>query len=239
MGERLTIPGHLARGPRRSEDQATDEAVWLIDHLCSSVGLADLGDAAVLDYGCGVRFTQAFLNRGLPIGRYVGVDVARDLVQFLQQNVDDPRFEFHWIDTHNDRYNPDGERLTPTTPLPLDERFDVICLYSVLTHLAPDDTAALLALLRRYVAPDGHLLFSIFLDDGNRESGGLMDRIAQRTEPLPVAPFRDLLPDEPLKWAVYSEPYARELVTAAGWTVARVGLPVPPYIQHHLVCAPA
>ena len=43
--------------------------------------------------------------------------------------------------------------------------FDVITLFSVFTHLAPHDYVAMLRVLRRHVAPDGRLLYSLFIDE--------------------------------------------------------------------------
>ena len=64
-----------------------------------------------LDFGCGVRFAQAIVNRGIPVGRYVGVDVYREMIEFLTANVTDPRLEFVHLDAHNALYNPAGRPL--------------------------------------------------------------------------------------------------------------------------------
>ena len=69
--------------------------------------------------GCGVKFTTTILNEGVPVKRYVGVDVFREMIEFLQANVDDPRFEFHHVDLRNERYNPDGAPLSSVAALPL------------------------------------------------------------------------------------------------------------------------
>jgi len=50
--------------------------------------------------------------------------------------------------------------------------------------------------------------------------------------------FKDLDPDRPLLWAVYSERYARELIEGTGWNVVTLSRP-DVYIQHHFVCAPS
>ena len=41
------------------------------------LGLRDLSESDVLDVGCRVRFTQAIINRDIPILSYTGVDVHR------------------------------------------------------------------------------------------------------------------------------------------------------------------
>jgi hypothetical protein len=52
----------------------------LINLATRSVGLQDLSDTDVLDVGCGVRFTQAIVNRRIPIKSYTGIEVYRPLV---------------------------------------------------------------------------------------------------------------------------------------------------------------
>jgi hypothetical protein len=56
----------------------------------------------------------------------------------------------------------------------------------------------------------------------------------------PTKDFRDLDPDKPLKWAVYSEDYARSLIEETGWKALSLSPPdVNQYIQHHFICAPS
>jgi hypothetical protein len=45
------------------------------------------------------------------------------------------------------------------------QQFDLICLFSVFTHLAPHDYVAMLRLLRRHATPDARLIFSLFVRD--------------------------------------------------------------------------
>ena len=90
----LHVPLKFRRGARRSnEEESIESAIWLIEHMCDHLGLDDLGKAEVLDFGCGVKFTQALINHSLPIKKYVGVDVNREAIDFLRERVHDPRFE--------------------------------------------------------------------------------------------------------------------------------------------------
>lgn len=202
--------------------------------------------------------TQALINNSMPIKKYVGVDVYREMIDFLRGNVHDPRFEYFHIDAHNELYNPGGEVLTEDSKLPIEGRaFDVICLFSVFTHLAPHDYGTMLELLRRYVKRDGRLFFTLYIDELTEGRHGLMDgwteglgrmppeKIAEYTDSHPEASkvgttekFRDLHPSQPLKWALYSERYARELIRETGWKVVSLS-PPDVHIQHHFVCAPA
>jgi SAM-dependent methyltransferase len=133
----LHVPVQFRRDARRGDEEASIQAaVWLLEHVCSHVGIPDLGETELLDMGCGVRFTQALLHHSLPIKRYVGVDVYREMIEYLQEAVDDPRFEYHHIDVHNELYNPDGPPLTPDVEIPVGgSRFDLMWVLSVFTHL--------------------------------------------------------------------------------------------------------
>jgi SAM-dependent methyltransferase len=219
----VVIPEELHRNaPEVHASGPENTGAILIDLVAESLGLHDLGASDVLDVGCGVRFTQAVLNRGIPIQSYTGVDVHRPLIEYLQREVDDPRFAFaHW-DAQNALYNPAGTKITPESCLPVEGTFDVLWLFSVFTHLEPSDADALLAILRRHVRPGGALFFSAFLDQEGT-----------------VSSFEDRLPAYPLSCACYSERYLRELVVANGWSVSRVSPPSPEhFIQHYLVCRP-
>lgn len=217
----LTIPNELHRN--HSDVHASgpeNTGSILIDLVVKCLGLRDLSDSDVLDVGCGVRFTQAIINRDIPIKSYTGVDVHRSLIEYLQREVDDPRFSFSYWDAQNAKYNPQGVRITRESRLPVDGLFDIIWLFSVFTHLDPSDADALLAILRRHVRPGGALFFSAFLDDT-------------------IESFEDRLPEYPLSWPCYSERYLRQLVVANGWRVSSVNPPSRKhFIQHYLICHP-
>ncbi len=235
-------------------DAAEESAAFLIRHTCDSIGLTDLADQEVLDVGCGTKFTQALLNRHLPIKRYVGVDVYGEMIEYLQQHVTDPRFEYHHVDVRNELYNPDAPPMTENTDLGVGgETFDVIWLFSVFTHLSPDDYRKMLKLLRRYVRPDGRLFFTVFIDEFTEGGYGYMDKMKQMLakadpevwlahgEEVPVRdvkPFVDLDREHPLLCAMYSREYAFELIDGTGWYPIAL-LPPNEHAQHQFVCAPA
>jgi SAM-dependent methyltransferase len=152
----------------------------LLELVCRACGLRDLADSSVLDVGCGTKIAKALLDDRRLIARYVGIDVEPRVIEFLRANVDDERFAFHHIDVQNDLYNPDGLPLAERTELPLgDETFDIIWLFSVFTHVAPDDYVAMLRLLRRYVRDDGWLVFSLFVNEVTGTGYGPLELRAQ------------------------------------------------------------
>src|SRR6185503_5414527 len=95
-----------------------------------------------------------------------GVDCFRDMIEFLVGAVHDPRFAYHHFDMRHPLYNPTGAvPLGPDARLPLPENhFDVVSMFSVMTHQSPEDAHHILSLLRRYVRPNGQLFFTCFLD---------------------------------------------------------------------------
>lgn len=238
---RLDVPRRFQRSVKKDEEFAVKSARVMIPELATLCGHEDLGELSVLDVGCGVKFSQVLMNDGLPVGRYVGVDVYRPMIEFLRDNVSDERFEFHHVDFRNERYNPEGAAMTAESRLPVPESaFDVICLFSVFTHLDPTDYVAMLNLLRRYVKPSGRAVYSIFLDRLSTSGHGFMDVWARKMGKQAVGKtetYRDFTRDDPLKQALYSEEYARTLVEGTGWRVDRIIEPTE-YVQHQFVVVP-
>src|SRR5262245_46736095 len=154
--QRLLVP---ARFNKNSPDvlaigTQADTGTWLIDYMCERLTVPDLGGLNVLDFGCGCRFADAIVNNSLTVGSYVGLDLDRELIDWLAQNVSDPRLRFHHWNARNPNYNPDGFPLTVETHLPTgDEKFDVICMFSVITHQLPKDSETIFRILRRRIKP--------------------------------------------------------------------------------------
>ena len=136
--------------------------------------------------------------------------------------VDDPRLGFFHIDVRNPQYNPGGVRLTESTDLPVGGRkFDIVCMYSVITHQLPDDTALIFKLLRRHVKEDGHLFFSAAVEEGDFG-------------------YREQYPDAPTALSVYSHDLITRLLDAAQWRILSFAKRVPGGLpnQETILCAP-
>jgi SAM-dependent methyltransferase len=252
----LVVPSELCRNKSHDAEAVVDAAVWLIDHMCDHIGARDLGGLDVLDFGCGVRFTQAFLNRAVPIKHYVGVDVANPVIDFLRSNVSDRRFEFFHLDARNDRYNPTGRSLSEMAVPEIEgRRFDLICLFSVFTHLEPVDYVAMLKLLRRFVRPEGRLFYTLFINEQTEGGHGWVDHMSRAIAPSDDPRFLeavasrlasaaeppdycDAIPHDPLRVALYSRRHAIELIDHTGWELLSVS-PPDIHLQHHIVCAPS
>jgi SAM-dependent methyltransferase len=221
----FVVPPHFHRNAADVIAMAppADTGARLIDYLARRLGRVDLAGLDVLDVGCGTRFADALINRTVPIGSYTGIDVCRPMVEFLQANAIDRRLSFHHFDAHNPHYNIHGAELTVERELPISgRRFDLICMFSVITHQVPHEANALFAVLRRYVRPDGRLFFTACIDDAS----GL--------------DYAEHDPAHPCALSVYSSALVRRLLAETGWEVLSVVGPLAedlPMLDSFL-CAP-
>ena len=238
----LSIPQALRRGGNTAEERAyIDEGRDILSLVADVLGIAHLGHCRVLDVGCGTKFTQAILEYDIPIAEYVGVDVFEPMIERLQAEVTDPRFSYLHMNTHNAMYNPEGDKLTANSKLPLPEKyFDVITLFSVFTHMEPDDYHHMLKMLRPHVAAGGAIVFSLYLEELTGNGFGLYEQLAgdNRDAWKPSGlDFHDAHPTRPLHWAIYSRKHALELIQGTGWQPEAVYLPRD-FVQHHIKCTP-
>ncbi len=225
MSEALFVPERFRRNSAevRAMGPPAETGKWLIDYMCERLGVADLGELDVLDFGCGSRFTDAIINKRLPIKSYTGIELDQAMVEFLSANVADPRFAFHHWDARNPMYNPAGFPLSAASSLPTGERkFDLICMFSVITHQLPEDAEVLFRIFRRCIRPQGRMFFSATLEEMEEN-------------------YRELIPDQPTGRSAYSPDFLQQLVERSGWQVlSREGKrPRGIPIQDSLLCTPA
>jgi SAM-dependent methyltransferase len=131
---------------------------------------AELGDLRpderVLDLGCGIGRMALPLTRYLDGGRYLGLDVVADGIEWCRANIGarHPAFRFAHLDLHHPIYNPNGRERTADVRLPLpDASVDFAFMTSVLTHLPSAEVAAYAREIRRVLAPAGRLFATAFL----------------------------------------------------------------------------
>ena len=118
--------------------------------------------------------------------------------------MNDDRLSFHHVNARNPKYNKSGDPLLRETILPIgDKRFDVICMFSVITHQLPHDAQAIFAILRRYVKESGFLFFSACLAEGDFG-------------------YREHDPEKPTELSVFSKDLLSELLERAKWRVVSI-----------------
>jgi SAM-dependent methyltransferase len=220
----LEIPEKFNKNaPRvRALGSPSDTGAKLIQYMCQRLGVRDLRDSDTLDFGCGSRFADAIFNKRLPVKSYTGIDIDHEMIEFLRAHIQDPRLRFfHW-DAYNPSYNPGGFPLSPDTQLPTaDQTFDLICMFSVITHQLPGDTKALFSIFRRCIRPMGRMFFSATLQDMEED-------------------YKELVPAQPTSHSAYSLRAITEIAGRTGWQVLTVEGKAPHGhpIQDSILCAP-
>jgi ubiquinone/menaquinone biosynthesis C-methylase UbiE len=159
------IPEHLVA--LTGAGSATFEAVGRahIEHFQRFVGIVP--GMTVLEMGCGIG-RDAFQMFDLlgSAGRYVGIDVTQDSIQWCQRNITPrhPNFTFDHFDAYSELYNPFGRKRTTdfTIPVP-DGSIDRVVLTSVFTHMLEDEVLHYMREFRRVLKSDGSVYANFFV----------------------------------------------------------------------------
>ena len=124
----------------------------------------------ILDVGCGVgRLPIGILSLMKDPPQYWGIDVDRYSINWCARYIarGRPSFHFERIDVLNPRYNPDGRTSYSDFRFPYAEcAFGVIYLYSVFSHMMPEDIKAYLKEFRRLLEPTGRIFLTAFVEEG-------------------------------------------------------------------------
>lgn len=221
----LVVPRRFKRNAPQVLAMApsADTGLWLLQYMAERIGIPDLAGLDILDFGCGSRFAEAITTHDIPLRSYVGIDVYKEMIEFLTQNVKGDRLSFHHVNARNPKYNKSGDPLMPETILPIgDKRFDVICMFSVITHQLPHDAQAIFAILRRHVKESGFLFFSASLGEGDFG-------------------YREHDAEKPTELSVYSKDLLGELLEREKWRVVSIEPESPRDlpILDSILCAPA
>jgi cyclopropane fatty-acyl-phospholipid synthase-like methyltransferase len=150
-------------GPLRYDDDYFLESARYDAELLMSVGLRP--GSRLLDFGCGPGRVAIGLIASEWSGSYLGVEVQNRHVSWATSDITSrfPDFRFVWVDASNDRYNPDGSE---PNRLPVDDAWvDLICAFSVFSHMLSDQTAAYLSEFRRALTSDGKAFITAFVAD--------------------------------------------------------------------------
>lgn len=169
----------------------------------------------VLEIGCGTGRLAAPLSLYLSQGHYTGVDVSAPSIQWAQENLAPLRrnCRFLHLDVRNGMYHPAGAQQAATCRLPFpDESFDLVILFSVFTHMRPEDVRGYLHQICRLLKKDGRCLATFFLI--NPESSRLMGQNKEKRPwpqefPHSVDGFYTVDPDRPERAVAYDEQKVR------------------------------
>ena len=181
---------------------------FLLNSLCRRLGWNSLTGRKLLDFGCGVRFARTIVNLALDIDLYAGVDANAEAIAWLQSEVRDPRLRFEHLDMRNPLYHAGGAASIDVSTLLARGLvdFDAVCMFSVITHQAPQDSALIFAMLHRCVRHGGGLYFTAFIDET-------------------IADYIERDPSRPGLLSTYHPDFLLELVSNSGWRVERTFFP--------------
>jgi hypothetical protein len=128
---------------------------WLVSEYEDATGMR-IGEARVLDFGCGWGRLMRLLFKYVDVERIYGVDPWDESIRLCRE---------HGV--------PGNLAISEYVPneLPFDGPFDLIYAYSVFTHLSEWTTQVALETLRRYIAPGGALAITIRPPDYWQYSG--------------------------------------------------------------------
>jgi SAM-dependent methyltransferase len=123
------------------------EVVGILEReLLKQVGLPQEG--YLIDVGCGSGRLASPLSQYLE-GKYLGIDVVPELVNYAQNLVHRPDWKF---------------QVAQGLSIPeVDHVADMVCFFSVFTHLLHEQSYVYLQEAKRVLKPDGKIVFS-FLD---------------------------------------------------------------------------
>ena len=143
---------------------------WTIGWLNYLTLLGKLGrNSSVLEIGCHHGRTMLALLQYLePPGRYEGLDILAEPVEFAQKNINSkfPNFNFRVADLYNSLYRPEGKQQAESYKFPYsDASFDVTYAASVFTHVTPPVCANYLKETRRVLRKGGRSVYSFFVLD--------------------------------------------------------------------------
>jgi SAM-dependent methyltransferase len=103
-------------------------------------------DGSVIDVGCGSGRLAVHLSDYLRTGSYLGTDVVPDLLDYARDLVVRPDWSFVLADGL-------------VIPAP-DSSADIVCFFSVFTHLRHEESYCYLREARRVLRPSGRIVFS-------------------------------------------------------------------------------
>lgn len=176
----------------------------------------------VLEPGCGpgrnARFLAPFLDPER--GAFAGFDVSAPCIDWANESIAKrfPNARFVHANIKNTFYNPSGDILASEYQFPYeDQRFDVVFLPSVFTHMDQQGFERYVAEIHRVMKPGGRLLSWFFLIDETRfelaSSGEVGGYKITRLSDCLWGPTHDKLE----AYTFYDRQYVLETLASAGF----------------------
>jgi len=128
----------------------------------------------ILDVGCGTGLlgiaSEPFIGEA---GKYTGIDVMKNNIDFCRGHYPSSNFEFIHFDVANPVYAPAQKDIKSKWPV-ASESFDLVTALSVWTHLNEEDALFYFNEISRILKPNGKAIVTFFLlDETYRNSLGI------------------------------------------------------------------
>jgi SAM-dependent methyltransferase len=223
----LPLPPKELRFMGEDDDQRLVEVGSRLAGVLRSHGLPD--DGHLVDVGSGYGRLALGLLATDYRGSYLGFDILRRHVRWCRQNLmplTDQRFRFRHLDVRNGRYNPKGTVSSHEVTFPAaNDSADMVCLFSIFTHLYEADIRRYLSEIRRVLKPGATALITWFLFDEERIPRAISE--TQSTYPMvnminATCRFSDA--SDPLRAISYDRRFVESMIRSAGLQVASVEL---------------
>ncbi len=135
----------------------------------------------ICDVGCGTGLlgiaSEPFIGRG---GKYTGIDVMKDDIDFCRSHYPSSSFEFIHFDVANAVYAPAQKYTKSKWPVE-NGSFDLVTALSVWTHLKEEDALFYFKEISRILKPHGKAMVTFFLlDEQYRRSLEVRSNMAGR-----------------------------------------------------------
>jgi SAM-dependent methyltransferase len=168
-GHNAMVPPYGQRFTGYSGTDFVESGQGLVDVLANKADLT--AGSNVLDIGSGIGRLAIPLTRLITSpGSYDGLDIVKHGVRLCTTNITPihPHFRFTHADVFNAEYNPGGTIKAAEYELPYgDSTFDVVCLFSVFTHMLTADVEHYLAEISRVLRPAGRLAATFLILNEN------------------------------------------------------------------------
>ncbi len=206
----IVVPRELYTGDWcafKSQKEASDKAyiqLTAIEHIKSI--------NTILDIGCGPgRLAIGLINNNALLSQYVGVDVNKNAIDWCKTNISKKNSKFNFI--HLNKYNARYAKLNSKKSMfdyseidVFNKKYDLVYLYSVFSHLEPDDLIEYLNIFKNILNSSGVVYTTVFV-------GYEVNRYEENPSNLSFLKFK---PQGRLHVCYYNKDYFETLVKNAG-----------------------